>query len=221
MKERWHRISRVSTESTHPSLLVRVRDPQDAEAWREFDQRYRDLVLRYSCRMGLGYWDAEEVRQLVMIRLASALRQFEYDPAKGKFRGYLARVIRSALQEHARLQDRQPRAMKSGELESLPDESSPTWEEAFESEWIMHHYRLALAKVRQGHQPRTLEVMDRILKGESPNSIASSLAMKVNAIYKTKERLRNDLRDQIASQVRDEEATPATNTPPQRSRSLE
>ncbi len=65
-----------------PSLLARVRDLNDDEAWREFDRRYRDLVLRDDCRIGLEVWDADEMRHVVMMRPASDLRGFEFDPKR-------------------------------------------------------------------------------------------------------------------------------------------
>jgi len=40
-------------ETTQPSLLLRVRDPGDQSAWREFESKYRELILRYCLRLGL------------------------------------------------------------------------------------------------------------------------------------------------------------------------
>ena len=41
----------MKNEATQPSLLVRVRDPSDEHAWREFAEKYRGLVAGY-CRRG-------------------------------------------------------------------------------------------------------------------------------------------------------------------------
>ena len=57
-------------DTTHPSLLARIQDLDDHAAWREFDARYRDLILRYCRRKGLQPSDAEYVRQIVMLNLA-------------------------------------------------------------------------------------------------------------------------------------------------------
>ena len=63
----------MSPHTTHPTLLSRVRDHEDHRSWREFDSRYRELILRFCRRRGLQQSDAEDVRQIVMLNLARAL----------------------------------------------------------------------------------------------------------------------------------------------------
>ena len=52
----------MADESTHASLILRVRDPNDACAWREFERVYGPLILAYCQRFGLQFADAEDVR---------------------------------------------------------------------------------------------------------------------------------------------------------------
>ena len=58
---------------TRASLLSRLKDGTDQNAWWEFDRAYRDLILSYACRQGLQPADAEDVRQLVMMNLARSM----------------------------------------------------------------------------------------------------------------------------------------------------
>ncbi len=51
---------------TKPSLLVRLRDPLDAEAWRTFVGLYAPLVYRYGRRRALQDADAADLTQEVM-----------------------------------------------------------------------------------------------------------------------------------------------------------
>ena len=90
----------MGSDSTRASLLSRVRDPGDAASWREFDARYRDLVLRYCRRSGLQESDAEDVRQGMMMTLARRMRSFEYRPEVGRFRDYLRTCTRRAITKH-------------------------------------------------------------------------------------------------------------------------
>src|SRR3954469_2676729 len=83
--------------STHPSLLERLRDAGDAAAWREFDRRYGELIVRYARARGLQQADAEDVRQAVLLSLSRSMPRFEYSPARGRFRHYLGRVVRNAV----------------------------------------------------------------------------------------------------------------------------
>ena len=45
---------------TRPSLLIRVRDPADADAWRQFLDLYGPLVYRFARKRGLQDADAAE-----------------------------------------------------------------------------------------------------------------------------------------------------------------
>ena len=63
---------------TPPSLLLRVRDPADAAAWRTFVDIYGPLVYGYCRSARLAHEDAEDVTQEVFGRVNEAIRTFEY-----------------------------------------------------------------------------------------------------------------------------------------------
>ena len=44
----------MAVPSTAVSLLSRCRDTSDQAAWRELDERYRDLLICFCRRRGLG-----------------------------------------------------------------------------------------------------------------------------------------------------------------------
>ena len=77
--------------------LERVKNRSDDEAWREFEARYGDLIIGYCRSRGLQLTDAEDIRQTIMLSLATALVGFEYDPKRGRFRYYLGRAVRNAM----------------------------------------------------------------------------------------------------------------------------
>jgi RNA polymerase sigma-70 factor (ECF subfamily) len=109
--------------TTNPTLLNRLNDWRDHEAWVDFVRRY-DPVIRSSCRRYL--FDAEsteEVCQRVWIDLARCMRTYRYDPGR-TFRGWLRRLCRSRAIDHLR------RKMKAGALESLDDRPAESlWED--------------------------------------------------------------------------------------------
>jgi len=196
----------MDPEITQPSLLARVRDSADQAAWRAFEAKYRELILRYARRRGLQSADCEDVRQCVMMNLSKSLRNFEYQPSKGRFRDYLGRVVRNAV--HA--QFARPKAT-TGALDShvlatvsAPDEAES--DDAWEQEWMNHHYRLALATVRESFEPRSLEVFDRLLNGESVATVAQDSGLSEPAVHKVKQRIRDRMKDLIAAQIREEDA---------------
>lgn len=195
----------MGAETTQPSLLSRVRDASDDAAWREFDAKYRELILRYSRARGLQPADAEDVRQITMSNLAKSLRTFEYAPDKGRFRNYLGQVVRSAISRHFRRPEIRARALDSGVLATVEAADSGDADELWEQEWVRHHYRLAMETVRKTYEPRSVEMFDRLLAGGSVDKVAAEFDSTPQAVHKVKQRIRKRLTELIALQVREED----------------
>src|SRR5439155_24559225 len=84
---------------TRASLLLRLRDPQDEAAWREFVQLYAGLVYGYARKQGLQDADAADLTQEVLGAVAGAVARLEYDPNRGAFRNWLFTVVRRKLSD--------------------------------------------------------------------------------------------------------------------------
>src|SRR5689334_15590613 len=83
--------------TTRASLLVRLRDPGDGDAWRQFVQVYGPVVYGFARRRGLQDADAADLMQEVLRGLMTSARRLDYDPKRGSFRGWLFTVTRNRL----------------------------------------------------------------------------------------------------------------------------
>ncbi len=190
---------------TQPSLLSRVRDGSDQAAWREFEAKYRELLLRYCRARGLQQSDAEDVRQLVMMNLAKFLRNFDYSPEKGRFRSYLGRVVKNSISRHFARPNPADRALDTAVMATVPDEGPDEKDDLWEQEWINHHYRLAMRTIHDTFDKRSVAVFDRLVEGESVETVAQACGMSTQAVHKVKQRIRKRMQELIAAQVRDED----------------
>ncbi len=195
----------MGSETTQPSLLSRVRNPADDLAWREFDAKYRELILRYCRARGLQLSDAEDVRQICMTNLAKSLRNFEYSPERGRFRGYLGQVVRSGITRHFSRPESRARALDTGVLATVEASDAELTDDLWEQEWIRHHYRLAMKTVRETFEARSLEIFDRLLAGDSVATVAVGFDTTAQAVHKIKQRVRDRLTGLIATQIREED----------------
>lgn len=85
--------------TTRPSLLVRIRDRRDRQAWAQFVDLYGPLVYGFGRRQGLQDADAVDLMQDVLRTVAGAVGPLDYDPRRGTFRGWLFTVARNRLRD--------------------------------------------------------------------------------------------------------------------------
>jgi RNA polymerase sigma factor (sigma-70 family) len=189
-------------DSTHPSLLERLRDFGDHAAWREFDARYRELILRYCHRCGMQSADAEDIRQVAVLELARGLDRFVYRPELGRFRDYLGTIVRNLIRHHfTRRQRAAERPLSDAADVSAESEREALWDE----EWTLHHYRTAMQRVRESFHPRSVEIFDAMLAGRSVDELMRQFETTRDVVYKIKQRVRERLTRLITEQLQDED----------------
>jgi RNA polymerase sigma-70 factor (ECF subfamily) len=189
-----------SVGGTRLSLLSRLRhDPNDASAWDEFVGRYGPQIDSWCRRWGLQEADAQDVAQMVLVRLAAKLRTFVYDPARS-FRGWLKTLARHAWSDF--VSDRQRSvagAGGSGMFEVLHsvearDDLERRMEEAFDLELL----QVATANVRERVEERTWEAFRlTAMDGLSGAEAAARLGMPVASVFKAKSNVQKMLREEI------------------------
>jgi len=82
---------------TRQSLLLRLRDPSQHEAWSEFVAIYEPLVYRLARAKGLQHADALDHGQEVFTAVSKAIERFDPASEKGTFRGWLFRISRNLV----------------------------------------------------------------------------------------------------------------------------
>lgn len=195
----------MESQATRASLLSRVRNSSDQEAWREFDETYRELILRYCLARRLQTADAEDVRQLVMLNLAKGLRTFEYRPERGRFRHYLCKTIRHAISHHAARPKSTGRALDTLEIAEIAIGDVGAPDDVWEREWMDHHYRIAMRTIRKSFEPQSISMFDRLLAGQSVEDVAAEFGTTSQAVHKVKQRIRNRMMELVQEQIREED----------------
>src|SRR6516162_1392576 len=87
----------VDSPTTRPSLLIRLRNPRDGQAWSQFVDVYAPLVYAFASGHGLQDADAADLMQDVLRAVSMAISRFDYDPRQGSFRSWLFTVARNKL----------------------------------------------------------------------------------------------------------------------------
>lgn len=90
---------------TSGTLLRRVQDWGDGDAWQELFRRYQPLLEKWTRARIRNPADATEISQIVWCELTRRLKEFEYDSNRS-FRGWLRRLHTSRLLDYLKSQRR-------------------------------------------------------------------------------------------------------------------
>jgi RNA polymerase sigma-70 factor (ECF subfamily) len=196
------------TPSTRASLLLRVRDPADEEAWRQFVDLYNPLVYRFARGRGLQDADAVDLTQIVMQALTREVRRLNYDPRRGSFRGWLLAVVRNQLNNFVSRRDKTTAcsgdSSTRAQLREHPEREQD--DAAFwEREYQRRVFEWAAERVRHEFQDARWQAFWKTaMEGRSGKEVAKELGMTVGAVYTAKSRILERVRSEIQQLLREE-----------------
>lgn len=199
-----------NVQPTRASLLLQLRDAHNAEAWREFVRLYTPLVFRHCTRHGLQEADAADVAQEVMRVAAQAMPEFQYDPQRGKFRGWLLQTTRNRLHKFFTRQQRAPQPTSETTLERFLEHEPGGDEQArWEEEYRQRLFDWAAKKARPEFQSATWDAFWlTAVESVSVKEVAAKVGISVGAVYIARSRVLARLRELIET-VSDESGEPS------------
>ncbi len=198
-------IGDVQTHTTtHATLLARLSDGADPAAWSEFYDRYGELIRNFARPQGLQAADCEDVVQDVVLALTKAMPGFEYDPAKGRFRGYLKTITLHAIYRKS-FQKRGQVNLEDIEKTAAAACTDAAVDEQWEAEWRQYHLRQAMRVIEAEFNAADRAAFQRYaVEGGDANETAAELGLSVDQVYKAKSRILKRLGELIEQQVQDE-----------------
>ena len=192
---------------TRRSLLSRLRDWDDQESWREFFQTYWRLIYEVARKAGLGDAEAQEVVQETVISVAKQMPGFRYDPARGRFKGWLLQITRRRIADQVRRRKQasgasggQPVETLSTEyIDSLPDPAGGDLEAIWDAEWERHLFNAAADKVKQQVNPEHYQLFDLYVIQQWPvKKITATLGVSAGQVYLARHRVGGAMKKEIA-----------------------
>ena len=151
-------MANPSDSQTHETLLARLAQSggDNQAAWLEFVDRYGRKIYGWCLRWGLQDADAQDVTQIVLLKLAQAMKEFTYDPARS-FRAWLKTVTHNTWQDFVRsrrtapLADGGDAAKERLDSVTVRDDLSHELEATFDLELM----EMAMQRVRLCAAPHT------------------------------------------------------------------
>ena len=175
----------MQSPETNKSLIVRLSDTQDADAWYQFTEVYRPIILRLGVARGLQRADAEDLAQKVLVSVAGAIHRWEPE-GPAKFRTWLKRIIDNAVL-NALTRTKPDRAHGSGGDSSLLNqqpERSGADSELLRIEYQREVFQWAARKVRGEFTDKTWQAFWlTAVESESASDVGRLLGRNRGSIY--------------------------------------
>lgn len=178
----------ASDEATPKSLLDRLHDRPDGEAWGRFAALYTPLLLTYMGRLGVPAAGREDAVQDVLVKLVRWLAENRYDPGQ-RFRGLLFRFAQTAAE---RLRGGPPTLpLPPGDGPADPRGGAAEIEEA---EYRTSVLNRALRLIQTDFDPATWQAFWKTAVDDRPAAdVGAELGLSVAAVYQARSRVRKRL----------------------------
>lgn len=188
---------------TSITLLKRLdRDhPTSGRAWDEFVARYTPVIAGFARNLGVPPHEIDDIIQDVLTSWVSAQERFDYDPQRGRFRGYLKTAVTRAIAR---------KASRTQLLDGRPidqiDPADERIERALDASIDRDRMLRALDLLRSEFADNdTFKAFYRTAIDEAdPAQVAQELGKKPNAIYQAKFRVTARLREVLKRMETDE-----------------
>jgi len=185
---------------TSATLLERLRDRADAEAWQRLVDTYAPLLSGWLRRYCLQDADVDDLVQEVLVTVARQAAKFQHSGRPGAFRHWLRTILVNRLREFWRDQRLRPKATGDSDfvemLDQLQDPDSHL-SHLWDQEHDRHIVRRLLAMIEPQFAPSTWQAFRRVvLEGARADAVAAELGITVNAVFIAKSRVLQRLREE-------------------------
>ncbi len=181
-----------SMHTTSGTLLERLRNPNEQEAWSRFAELYTPLLYYWLRRMGLSDADAADLIQEVFLVLVAKLPSFNYRK-DGTFRGWLRTLTLNKYRETRR---RKQLPMVDG-IFDFPAKGGDS--KIDDNEYRGQLVQQMLHILEPEFPPSTWQYFQAyVVANRDANEVAGEYGVSVGTVYAAKSKVLARLREELA-----------------------
>lgn len=178
---------------TRVTLIQRVKQQYDANAWREFAQIYRSYIYAVIRNLEMSEHDTQEVHQKVMVKLWEKLPELDTSQIR-RFRSYLAGVAKNEVKQFIRARERRQarefHSLETNDPDYLNSIRLPEIERIAEEEWKIHLTNMAFREIEKDFSKKAIEVFRFSIEGLDPDEIAERTGISRSSVATLKARVK-------------------------------
>jgi RNA polymerase sigma-70 factor (ECF subfamily) len=190
---------------TSASLLEILRDRPDEAHWRRLVDLYSPLIRYWLHRHTIAAADTDDLVQEVLTVVIRRIPEFHRRPQTGAFRCWLKTITGNCLRDFWRTKKIRPQATGQTDfddmLQQLEDPAS-----GLSREWDTEHDRWVTRRLLELLRPEFTEktwlaFRGTAVEGRSPDDVAATLGITVNAVFIARSRIMARLREEARGLV--------------------
>ena len=184
-------------DSTSESLLVRLQDSDNDDAWQRFSQLYTPLIFYWARKNGLDTHDASDLVQEVMAIVFRKLPEFRYDP-QGSFRSWLRTVTLNKHRQRMRRKSVEFDDVGQSHLVNMPAHPSSAASQSWDQDYSTKLVANAIDLMRKEFAPETWQALKLFVTSDrTAQQIATETGVSTSTIYSAKSRLMKRMRQEL------------------------
>ncbi|MBF0198490.1 MAG: sigma-70 family RNA polymerase sigma factor [Planctomycetes bacterium] len=189
---------------TRQTLLSRVKNKDDQDAWQEFSEIYKPFIRHILKEMNVKGADQEDLHQEVLLKLWNNMMR--YEKTGSRFRAWLSVVIRNIVYNFTR-------SSKRYKAVSLADDegrdvdyydtltTEPEVDAMIEREWKVYLTKIAFDKIQPLFSENAISVLKMSIEGKTQKEISMKLGIKESSVKALKSRVRGRFEGEIKSLI--------------------
>jgi RNA polymerase sigma-70 factor, ECF subfamily len=190
---------------TSPTLMQRLHGNQDDSAWKDLVTLYTPLIRNWLRRHAVNPNDTEDLVQEVLEVVVKRFPDFQHNQRTGAFRAWLKTITLNCVRDFWKANRFRPLMTGGsdfgGYLDQLADPQNPL-SIAWDREHDLHVMNRLLEMIQVQFEESSWLAFKRVaLDGASPDEVAKSLGITVNAVFIAKSRVLARLRQEAAGLI--------------------
>jgi RNA polymerase sigma factor (sigma-70 family) len=185
--------------TTTTLLLQSLHDRNNDDVWREFDARYRSILIGFARNLGLNEEDAHEVAQQTLSEFVRDFTAGKYDRQRGRLRSWIIGIAHHRVADLCRHRAKRRPARGESAMVDLSDTNTLTqsWELAQQRTIFERAFKELQETSRMAKT--TIQAFEMVaIRAIPPEIVAQECGISTAEVYVAKTRVTSKLREIVA-----------------------
>lgn len=185
--------------TTTTLLLESLKDTNNETVWREFDARYRSIIIGFARNLGLSEEDAHEAAQQTLTEFVRDFTSGKYNRERGRLRSWIIGIAQHRVCDFYRNNAKRRPARGESAMVDMSDAARLTQSWELAQQRAIFERALKELKENTRMAKTTIEAFEMVaIQNVPPEAVAQECGISTAEVYVAKTRVTSKLREIVA-----------------------